>query len=597
MTQTWIGAGGCRLPVYCLDTLVVGSGCAGFNAAGWLHDLGRRDIAILTDGKDRGTSRNAGSDKQTYYKLALGGDAADSVPGMAADLFAGGGMHGDHALAMAACSARCFFKLANLGVPFPTNRYGEYVGYRTDHDRTARATSAGPLTSKFMTEALEKSAADRDVRLFDNMMAVRLVARENALLGVLALDLTRLESEGHGLTLFCVNHAILATGGPAGVYCRTVYPENQAGMTGMALEAGAGADNLLSWQYGLASVQFRWNLSGTYQQVIPKYVSVGGDGAAREFLPARLAHGMVFRKGYEWPFDPTKASSRIDLLVHREIHERGCRVYLDYRSGPTGLDLSALGGEARQYLERSGALLPTPIARLARMNPQAVALYLNHGIDLRRDLLEIAVCPQHCNGGIAVDADWQSCVRGLYAAGEAAGTFGACRPGGAALNAAQVGSMRAAEHIAKLPSAEPAPQEAVVDGAAQLLAHIRAALGRGGEDPTRLKTRWQEEFSAHCAHARNPDRFNSMVQSRIAALEAFFDRCAIAAPAQIPGLFLARDTLLTQAAMLSAMGAGEGGGVVHTRMQNGKFISEHVPVRPIPARDTWFETVWEGFRT
>ena len=62
------------------------------------------------------------------------------------------------------------------------------------------------------------------------------------------------------------------------------------------------------------------------------------------------------------------------------------------------------------------------------MNPQAVRLYLDNGIDLTRDMLEIDVCAQHCNGGIAVDENWQSGVRGLYAAGEAAGTFGARRP-------------------------------------------------------------------------------------------------------------------------------------------------------------------------
>ena len=37
--------------------------------------------------------------------------------------------------------------LAELGVPFPMNEYGEYVGYRTDHDPRLRASSAGPLTS------------------------------------------------------------------------------------------------------------------------------------------------------------------------------------------------------------------------------------------------------------------------------------------------------------------------------------------------------------------------------------------------------------------------------------------------------------------
>ncbi len=104
-----------------------------------------------------GTSRNTGSDKQTYYKLTLSGGAGDSVMEMANDLFSGGGVNGDTALAEAAGSVRSFIKLANLGVPFPTDAFGGFVGYRTDHDPRQRATSAGPLTSRYMTEALEDS--------------------------------------------------------------------------------------------------------------------------------------------------------------------------------------------------------------------------------------------------------------------------------------------------------------------------------------------------------------------------------------------------------------------------------------------------------
>ena len=594
MTQTSIEINGVRLPVYLLDTLVIGSGCAGWNAADCLYDLGRRDIAVLTDGKDRGTSRNAGSDKQTYYKFSLGGDAHDSVPGMAADLFAGGGMHGDHALAMAAGSAKCFYKLAQLGVPFPANEYGEYVGYQTDHDSTARATSAGPLTSKYMTEALEKSVLSKGVRLFDNMMAVKFLVHNNRLQGVLALDLTRLASDAHGLTLFCVNNAVMATGGPAGVYRRVVYPESQCGMTGMALEAGAAAENLALWQYGLASTKFRWNVSGTYQQAIPRYVSVGEDGREREFLPRELAFDMVFRKGYEWPFDEAKASSEIDRQVYREIHEKG-RVFLDYRSDPVAFDLNALGEEARQYLARSGALYPKPIARLEKMNPKAIQLYLEHGIDLRRDMLEIDVCAQHCNGGIAVDGHWQSTVRGLYAAGEAAGTFGQRRPGGSALNAAQVGSMRAAEHIARQPCDAPEIPESAAHEAELLISRIKTALERQGDSPTALMRQCQEEFSAHCAHMRATAQFGAMYEERVSGIASYYEDCAIAEAAQIPDWFLARDVLITQAAMLSAMRKGAGEGVVRTRMEGQGFASERRPVRPIPARDTWFETVWENY--
>ena len=114
---------GRKLAVIALDTLVIGSGCAGFNAADTLFDLGR-DAAILTEGLKMGTSRNTGSDKQTYYKLSLCSDGADSIYELAENLFRGGSVNGDTALAEAAGSVRAFMKLVNLGVPFPTNRYG-----------------------------------------------------------------------------------------------------------------------------------------------------------------------------------------------------------------------------------------------------------------------------------------------------------------------------------------------------------------------------------------------------------------------------------------------------------------------------------------
>ena len=55
-----------------LDALVIGTGAAGYNAALRLDDYGVKDVAIVTEGVKMGTSRNTGSDKQTYYKMNLG---------------------------------------------------------------------------------------------------------------------------------------------------------------------------------------------------------------------------------------------------------------------------------------------------------------------------------------------------------------------------------------------------------------------------------------------------------------------------------------------------------------------------------------------
>ena len=126
------------------NTLIIGSGAAAFNAADSLYDLGVKDILLVTEGIYMGTSRNTGSDKQTYYKLSLAGGHGDSVRRLAEVLFEGGCVDGDHALCEAALSCQGFFKLVELGVPFPHNRYGEFVGYKTDHAPNDRGTSVGP---------------------------------------------------------------------------------------------------------------------------------------------------------------------------------------------------------------------------------------------------------------------------------------------------------------------------------------------------------------------------------------------------------------------------------------------------------------------
>ena len=67
-------------------TVVVGSGCAGLNAADTLAALGEKSLLLVTEDMNAGTSRNTGSDKQTYYKLSLSGDEGDSVGELAHDL-------------------------------------------------------------------------------------------------------------------------------------------------------------------------------------------------------------------------------------------------------------------------------------------------------------------------------------------------------------------------------------------------------------------------------------------------------------------------------------------------------------------------------
>ena len=564
-----------------IRTVVIGSGCAGLNAADWLAALGEKDTAVVTEDLLGGTSRNTGSDKQTYYKLSLAGDDGDSVGDMAQTLLRGD-VNGDTALCEAANSARCFMKLAALGVPFPMNEYGEYVGYRTDHDTRKRATSAGPLTSRYMTEALERSVRERGVKIMNAVLAFRILTDENGVTGLLCLDTARRD----WLLIHCA-HIVLCTGGPAMIYRDSVYPESQFGMSGMAFAAGAAGANLDCWQYGLASVKFRWNVSGSYQQALPRYISVDEKGVEREFLAEALgpaeAVNRAFLKGYQWPFDPRRAngSSFVDILVKQE-EDAGRRVYLDYTHDPAGFDPDMLSEEARGYLINCGAVRALPIDRLRAINAPAIELYRSHGIDLAVQPLEVRVCAQHHNGGIAVDADWQTRVPGLYACGEAAGTFGRYRPGGTALNSAQVGSMRAAEHIARQSKRQPC----------ETAQAVLPLLPRG--DAAAMIRRAQDDMTRYAAFQRDAAGIRGML-ARIGQILQDVAEASLEDPQLTERIRLA-DMLTTQREVLSAMLNSlehdtEEGVLITLHGQSGR-----VPARPLPRRDLWFERVWSAYR-
>ena len=616
------------MKTYDFEAIVIGSGCAGYNCADWLYDLGVTNIALITESRLAGTSRNTGSDKQTYYKLSLAGDSGDSIGEMARTLFAGGGMDGPTALCEAAGSVPSFLKLCRLGVDFPTNQYGEYVGYKTDHDPCARGTSIGPYTSKRMTEVLEKAVMDKGIPILDGLQAVRLLTDEKGVAGVLCLD--RRETNKASFVAIRSPYVVLATGGPAGLYAHSVYPPSQTGSSFLALEAGAAFANLAEWQFGLASTQFRWNLSGTYQQVLPRYISVDREGTEREFLNEFFASptdllGSVFRKGYQWPFDVRKlqGSSFLDLLVYRESVVLGRKVYLDFTREPSALTggFGVLDEEAYTYLKNSNALVPLPIERLRRMNPGAIDLYADHGIDIAREPLEIAVCAQHNNGGIRVDEHWQTTIPGLYAVGEAAGTLGVFRPGGTALNSCQVGGMRAAQHIAeqgdRMPSAhfEAQAREALswAEGLAEATRGERSTLG---EQESRCRERMSRDFG----FLRDLETMEQSLADLAVDVASFEENNRWEKSTELPRLFKNYDSLLMAQAVAGAMiytakaygsrgssfvlrggnfmdrepipeGEEGRGRVVVLRKRGEDIALTSEPVKPIPDRELWFETV------
>ncbi len=304
--------------------------------------------------------------------------------------------------------------------------------------------------------------------------------------------------------------------------------------------------------------------------------------------------------------------------------------------------------EALTYLQRNEALQPTPIERLAHMNPLAIDIYSEHGIDIRTEPLEINVCAQHHNGGFVVDKWWQSSIPHTFVIGEMAGTHGVKRPGGSALNAGQAGGLRAAEYIANVYGAElpvecicrsaladqypPLHEKAIASAGKQPTASHPTKPSRpssttcpstpatyaSSKRPTLLKKR-QSTYTTSSAEARS--------SSPTAAIS--FKPCA---PSTLRSL---RSHSLKQSSSIIQSGGGsrgsfivirEDGDVISPDLTNPatgepfKFVPENldlrttiaevsltsaddatfkitrVRVRPIPERDDAFELAWTAFR-
>ena len=660
MRYEFIKIDGLDIPVISLNTVIVGTGCAGYNAADSLFSMGQQDIAIVTEGVNMGTSRNTGSDKQTYYKLSMEAGIKDSIMDMAQTLFSGGSMHGDIALVEAALSAKSFYKLVEAGVPFPHNRYGEYVGYKTDHDPSKRATSAGPLTSKYMTEMLQKSVEKKGIKVFDGFRVIGILTKDcgknKRSIGLVAIDMGGIGNENMGLTVFNCANIIYATGGPAGMYSTSVYPESQTGATGTAFKAGAEGINLTESQYGIASIKFRWNLSGTYQQVIPRYISTdAGGGDEQEFLDGYFPDtgrmlDAIFLKGYQWPFDPRKisdyGSSLIDILVYNETQIKGRRVFMDFMHNPSaavkngGFDFSLLGGESRTYLENSGALFGTPAERLKKMNTPAIELYLNHGIDISKEYLEIAVCAQHNNGGLMAGIWWESNLKHFFPVGEANGTFGVYRPGGSALNSTQVGSYRAAQFISQNYTENPPDinefAKAARSSISGLIKRAEKVVGSAGRESNVFSERRaiQENMTKNGAHIRSLGACEEGLAFCKEKLSDMFDAVKVKNLREYPEVFINYDILLCQYVYLSAIkeyilagGKSRGSYLIKDdkgelpiagiadmfrySLDDGAFgkkafkaglnadtlecIIKAEDVRPIPVGENWFESIWNDY--
>jgi succinate dehydrogenase / fumarate reductase flavoprotein subunit len=417
------------------DVVIIGSGGAALRAALAAADR-KASVLVIEKGRlgESGVTALSCSGRTAFHATLEHTEPGgpDAWRYHAEDIYRMGGRVSDAGLAkvLAKGAAEAFHYLEKLGVPFARRPDGLADQFLTDGSKYARGYYTGPNTADDIHAALRKEFRRREMPILENAMAEDLALdAEGNVVGVHLVD-------GRFVPALAV---ILATGGAAGAYEVSVFPE---GMTGdgyaMAWRAGAELVNLEFIEIGLASVKTRLACPGGMMRSWPRLVTDQG----REFLfdyfppgtPPEQVYAALFRRGALWPVSREEPGHIIDIAVFSEI-QKGRTVWMDLSRNPSGLNIANI----------EPPLGDSPLARLAAIDGPSVRWLKERGIDLAAgDRIELAPACRHFLGGVKISELAATTVPGLFACGEVAGgQHGANCPGSNALTDSQVVGRRA----------------------------------------------------------------------------------------------------------------------------------------------------------
>jgi len=394
------------------DFLIIGSGIAGLSYALKVSQFGT--VAIIT--------KKEKAESNTNY--AQGGVAAvmsavDSIQLHVADTISvGQGLsHTDAVEIMVREGPERLRELIDVGVRF-TQRNGALDLGREGGHSTNRIVHADDLTGHEIERGLLEAVAERDnIFIFENHTAVELITQHH-------VDPSRLVPRGEiqcwgayvfdaasqAVNTFLARVVMLSTGGLGQVYLHTTNPSIATGDgVAMAYRAGASVGNLEFIQFHPTTL---YN-SGSPSFLISE--AVRGFGGV-----LKLQNGQEFMQQY----DPRKSLAPRDIVAYaidNELKKRGDEyVLLDLRHLP-----------ADQVKSHFPHIYKTCLVR--------------YKLDITEEPIPVVPAAHYSCGGVVVDTEGRSSMRGLFASGEVSmtGVHGANRLASNSLLEALVFSDRA----------------------------------------------------------------------------------------------------------------------------------------------------------
>jgi fumarate reductase (CoM/CoB) subunit A len=232
-----------------------------------------------------------------------------------------------------------------------------------------------------MLRAMGSEILRRKIPIVEDTMVLRLLMDDDQAAGAVGVNLFTAEMVG-----FKANAIVLATGGAGNIYTFTTNPADVTG-DGYILALGAGAE-LVDMEF----VQF-YPLGLIFPESLKGML-------AGTFYYSRLlnAQGERLMKYYD---------SRLEMST-RDIIARA--IYSEIQKG--------------NGTPRGGVLCDmtyNPPGFIKKQLPALNDFYLKIGIDVEKQMVEVAPTCHFFMGGIRVNEEWRSTIDTLFAAGEAAG--------------------------------------------------------------------------------------------------------------------------------------------------------------------------------
>lgn len=371
------------------DTLIIGSGLAGFTLA--LHLAQTKKVCIVTK---QTASSGASSWAQGGIAAALSNDDSPSKH-VQDTLIAGAGLCNKEITQYIAENApRAIHWLINQGVIFTRDQSSE-TGYHLTKEgghSIRRIIHSGDATGKAVQQALiEKIRTHQNICVLEHHIAIDLIttdklpnypdSQNKCCFGAYVLDIKK-----DKVYTFTAQNTVLATGGANKVYLYTTNPDTATG-DGIAMGWRAGCR--------IANMEFiQFHPTCLYHPHAKSFLiseAVRGEGGL-----LKLPNGDRFMSWHDQRAE----------LAPRDIVARA----IDYEMKKRGLDCVYLdiSHKSASFLEKH---FPTIYARCLEL-----------GIDITKEPIPVVPAAHYTCGGVVTDKNGKTDLNYLYAIGETAHT-------------------------------------------------------------------------------------------------------------------------------------------------------------------------------